>query len=78
MGRIVAHVRIANVGYVTESILSDALVDTVASFLVLPRAWLERFQKLLRLYDMLWHRPAQAQRMDLKKVVSPCPALPPG
>ncbi|OFV89247.1 MAG: hypothetical protein A3J75_08640 [Acidobacteria bacterium RBG_16_68_9] len=52
MGRIVAHVRVTNVGDLTESVFSDALVDTGASFLVLPRAWRQRFKNLPRLYDV--------------------------
>ena len=52
MGRIVAHVRVTNVAKTEETILFDALVDTGASHLVLPRAWRDRYGNLPRLYDV--------------------------
>ena len=42
MGRIVSSVRIENVGDPSKSIRCDALVDTGASFLVLPNVWKDR------------------------------------
>jgi predicted aspartyl protease len=42
MGRIVASVTIKNVSDVSKSIRCDALVDTGASLMVLPRAWRDR------------------------------------
>lgn len=52
MGRIVVQVRVTTVADAAESVLFDALVDTGASFLVLPRAWRGRFVHLPRLYDV--------------------------
>ena len=46
MGRIVASVKIDNVSDPTKSLRCDALVDTGASFMVLPSAWRERLGKL--------------------------------
>lgn len=46
MGRIVATVRIANLQQAEKSIVCDALVDTGASYMVLPSAWRERLGEL--------------------------------
>jgi predicted aspartyl protease len=46
MGRIVAQVRITNALDPSHEIHCDALVDTGAAPLVLPRAWRERLGKL--------------------------------
>lgn len=46
MGRIVASVRIENPSDPSAKIRCDALVDTGASFLVLPSAWRERLGQL--------------------------------
>jgi predicted aspartyl protease len=46
MGRIVASVKIDNPVDPTARIRCDALVDTGASFLVLPKAWRDRLGKL--------------------------------
>ena len=46
MGIIVASVKIDNVSDPTKSLRCDALVDTGASFMVLPSAWRERLGKL--------------------------------
>ena len=46
MGRIVAHVRISNVLEPDKAIECDALVDTGAGHMVLPKAWQERLGKL--------------------------------
>ncbi len=46
MGRIVASVKIDNVADDSKSLRCDALVDTGASFMVLPTAWRERLGKL--------------------------------
>ena len=42
MGRIIASVTIENVGQPVENLRCDALVDTAASHLVLPKAWMDR------------------------------------
>jgi len=46
MGRIVASVKIDNVSDISKSLRCDALVDTGASFMVLPNAWRDRLGKL--------------------------------
>jgi predicted aspartyl protease len=46
MGRIVASVKIENVSDVSKSLRCDALVDTGASFMVLPSAWKDRLGDL--------------------------------
>jgi predicted aspartyl protease len=46
MGRIVASVQINNVMEVSKGLRCDALVDTGASHMVLPKAWKERFGTL--------------------------------
>jgi predicted aspartyl protease len=46
MGRIIASVRIENASDVSKGLRCDALVDTGASLMVLPRAWKERLGKL--------------------------------
>lgn len=46
MGRIVATVRIANLQDEDKKVTCDALVDTGASYMVLPSAWRERLGEL--------------------------------
>ena len=46
MGRIVTTVRIANLQDPDKRITCDALVDTGASYMVLPSAWRERLGEL--------------------------------
>jgi predicted aspartyl protease len=46
MGRIIASVTIDNVSDPAKSIKCDALVDTGASFMVLPSAWRDRLGQL--------------------------------
>jgi predicted aspartyl protease len=46
MGRIVTSVRVTNATERDKSLRCDALVDTGASYLVLPSAWKERLGKL--------------------------------
>jgi predicted aspartyl protease len=46
MGRIVASVKIENVADTQAKLRCDALVDTGASYMVLPRAWRERLGDL--------------------------------
>src|SRR6185369_17555364 len=46
MGRIIASVTIDDVADKSKSIRCDALVDTGASFMVLPMAWRDRLGKL--------------------------------
>jgi predicted aspartyl protease len=46
MGRIVASVKIENVSDVSKGLRCDALVDTGASFMVLPSAWRDRLGEL--------------------------------
>lgn len=54
MGRIVAQVRIANARDPLKSIQCDALVDTGASYMVLPSVWKERLGelKLLKVVEL--------------------------
>jgi predicted aspartyl protease len=46
MGRIVASVTITNISDPSKNLRCDALVDTGASFMVLPNAWKERLGDL--------------------------------
>lgn len=46
MGRIVSSVTITNVADPTKNLRCDALVDTGASFMVLPNAWKDRLGEL--------------------------------
>jgi len=46
MGRIVASVKIENLADPSKSLRCDALVDTGASYMVLPRAWKDRLGSL--------------------------------
>ncbi|MBU2574294.1 MAG: hypothetical protein KKH28_09490 [Elusimicrobia bacterium] len=46
MGRIVSNVRIMNLLQQEAVITCDALVDTGAAYMVLPRAWKERIGKI--------------------------------
>ena len=46
MGRIVASITVANLNHPEKSIRCDALVDTGASHLTLPKAWRERLGDL--------------------------------
>jgi predicted aspartyl protease len=46
MGRIIASVKIENITDASKSLRCDALVDTGASFMVLPSAWKERLGAL--------------------------------
>ena len=46
MGRIISSVRIDNTSDPSKSIRCDALVDTGASYMVLPSAWRERLGNL--------------------------------
>ena len=46
MGRIITSVKIDNVSDPSGSIRCDALVDTGATYMVLPSAWKERFGDL--------------------------------
>ena len=46
MGRIVASVRIDNASDLSKGLRCDALVDTGASFMVLPMAWRDRLGNL--------------------------------
>jgi predicted aspartyl protease len=46
MGRIIASVKIANPSDPDAKIRCDALVDTGASFMVLPAAWRDRLGQL--------------------------------
>jgi predicted aspartyl protease len=52
MGRIVAQVRATNAIASEETLRFDALVDTGASFLILPTAWRERLPTVPHLYDI--------------------------
>jgi predicted aspartyl protease len=46
LGRIVASVTIENAGDLSKTLRCDALVDTGASLMVLPRAWKDRLGNL--------------------------------
>jgi predicted aspartyl protease len=46
MGRIIASIKIENSADASKSLRCDALVDTGASFMVLPTAWRDRLGKL--------------------------------
>jgi predicted aspartyl protease len=46
MGRIIASVKVSNAADPSKSIRCDALVDTGASFMVLPMAWRDRLGDL--------------------------------
>ncbi|MBI4801551.1 MAG: hypothetical protein HY796_03405 [Elusimicrobia bacterium] len=46
MGRIVSNVRIMNLLQQEAAITCDALVDTGAAYMVLPRAWKEKIGKI--------------------------------
>ena len=46
MGRIVTPVRISNINDTDSKIMCDALVDTGASYMVLPSAWRQRLGNL--------------------------------
>jgi predicted aspartyl protease len=46
MGRIVSSVTITNIGDPSKNLRCDALVDTGASFMVLPNAWRDRLGDL--------------------------------
>lgn len=46
MGRIVASVTITNISSTSKTLRCDALVDTGASFMVLPSAWRDRLGNL--------------------------------
>ncbi len=46
MGRIVSSVTITNISDPSQSLRCDALVDTGASFMVLPNAWKDRLGDL--------------------------------
>lgn len=52
MGRIVASVKIENASDTSKSIRCDALVDTGASYCVLPAAWRERLGALERIDEV--------------------------
>lgn len=52
MGRIVSSVTITNSTDATKSLRCDALVDTGASFMVLPRAWKDRLGDLETLEEI--------------------------
>jgi predicted aspartyl protease len=46
MGRIISSVKIENLSDPTKSLRCDALVDTGASYMILPSAWRDRLGKL--------------------------------
>jgi predicted aspartyl protease len=46
MGRIITSVKIENIAEPSQNVHCDALVDTGASFMVLPHAWKERLGQL--------------------------------
>ena len=46
MGRIISSVRIDNLSDATKTLRCDALVDTGASYMILPSAWRDRLGDL--------------------------------
>jgi len=52
MGRIVSNVRITNLFEQGSIITCDALVDTGAAYMVLPKAWKERLGKIKTVRDI--------------------------
>ncbi|MBI4560007.1 MAG: hypothetical protein HY706_20640 [Candidatus Hydrogenedentes bacterium] len=52
MGRIAAHVWIRNLLDPREGLECDALVDTGAAYLILPKAWRERLGKLTTIREV--------------------------
>jgi len=52
MGRIVANVRITNLLEKEAIITCDALVDTGAAYMVLPKAWKERIGKITTIREI--------------------------
>lgn len=52
VGRIIASVKIENASDPAKSIICDALVDTGASFMVLPMAWRDRLGNLETMTDV--------------------------
>jgi len=60
MGRIVTTVRIANLQEADKKITCDALVDTGASYMVLPSAWRERLGELEEIATVLLETATQA------------------
>ena len=60
MGRIVTSVTIASISDVDKSLRCDALVDTGASFMVLPTAWKDRLGELETLETILLETATQS------------------
>jgi predicted aspartyl protease len=52
MGRIIASVKIENVSDASKNLRCDALVDTGASFMVLPSAWKDRLGDLISIREV--------------------------
>jgi len=59
MGRIISSVRIDNLSDTTKSLRCDALVDTGASFMILPSAWRERLGDLEEIEAIELQTPTQ-------------------
>ncbi len=66
MGRILTSVTVDNVLDQDKSIRIDALVDTGATFMVLPSAWKDRLGDFQAAIDMLGHRLVPVKYLDLK------------
>ena len=79
MGRIVAHVKVTNLLESERVLECDALVDTGAAYLALPRAWQPRLGKIHTIreidcetatretaVDLLGHRLVHVKKTDLK------------
>ena len=59
MGRIVASVKIENTSDASKTLRCDALVDTGASFMVLPTAWKDRLGSLEAIREIEVETPTQ-------------------
>ena len=69
MGRLVTSVKIENVSDANKVIRCDALVDTGASFMILPVAWKDRLGKLEQIRTV--HAEMATQQVIEGKICGP-------
>ena len=69
MGRLVTSVKIENVSDANKVIRCDALVDTGASFMILPVAWKDRLGKLEQIRTV--HAETATQQVIECKICGP-------
>jgi predicted aspartyl protease len=69
MGRLVTSVKIENVSDANKVIRCDALVDTGASFMILPVAWKDRLGKLEQIRTV--HAETATQQVIEGKICGP-------